>query len=218
MSHEFKTPIATINLALDAISNPKIQNTKTKLFNYLKMIREENQRMLSQVENVLMISRLEKSSSPIQLSEIDIHNAVQDALHRVDLIIKNQKGSIYVQLEALQTRFKGNLNHFTNLIVNLLDNAIKYSDGTPKISISTYVVDKMINLKIKDQGIGMDVNTQKHIFEKFFREQSGNIHNVKGHGLGLTYVKKIVELHGGDIKLISKIGEGTTFLISVPVL
>ena len=165
-----------------------------------------------------MVSRLEKSSSPIQLSEIDIHNAVQDALHRVDLIIKNQKGSIYVQLEALQTRFKGNLNHFTNLIVNLLDNAIKYSDGTPKISISTYVVDKMINLKIKDQGIGMDVNTQKHIFEKFFREQSGNIHNVKGHGLGLTYVKKIVELHGGDIKLISKIGEGTTFLISVPVL
>ena len=110
------------------------------------------------------------------------------------------------------------MNHFTNLIVNLLDNAIKYSDGTPKISISTYVVDKMINLKIKDQGIGMDVNTQKHIFEKFFREQSGNIHNVKGHGLGLTYVKKIVELHGGDIKLISKIGEGTTFLISVPVL
>ena len=218
MSHEFKTPIATINLALDAISNPKTQNTKTKLFNYLKMIREENQRMLSQVENVLMISRLEKSSSPIQLSEIDIHNAVQDALHRVDLIIKNQKGSIYFQLEALQTRFKGNLNHFTNLIVNLLDNAIKYSDGTPKISISTYVVDKMINLKIKDQGIGMDVNTQKHIFEKFFREQSGNIHNVKGHGLGLTYVKKIVELHGGDIKLISKIGEGTTFLISVPVL
>ena len=218
MSHEFKTPIATINLALDAISNPKTQNTKTKLFNYLKMIREENQRMLSQVENVLMISRLEKSSSPIQLSEIDIHNAVQDALHRVDLIIKNQKGSIYVQLEALQTRFKGNLNHFTNLIVNLLDNAIKYSDGTPKISISTYVVDKMINLKIKDQGIGMDLNTQKHIFEKFFREQSGNIHNVKGHGLGLTYVKKIVELHGGEIKLISKIGEGTTFLISVPVL
>ena len=216
MSHEFKTPIATINLALDAISNPKTQNTK--LFNYLKMIREENQRMLSQVENVLMISRLEKSSSPIQLSEIDIHNAVKDAIRRVDLIIKNQKGSIHVQLEALQTRFRGNLNHFTNLIVNLLDNAIKYSDGTPKIIISTHVVDKMINLKIKDQGIGMDVNTQKHIFEKFFREQSGNIHNVKGHGLGLTYVKKIVELHGGDIKLISKIGEGTTFLISVPAL
>ncbi len=218
MSHEFKTPIATINLALDAISNPKTQNKKTKLFNYLKMIREENQRMLSQVENVLMISRLEKSSSPIELSEIDIHNAVQDALRRVDLIIKNQKGSIYLQLDAMQTRFRGNLNHFTNLIVNLLDNAIKYSDGTPKISISTYGVDKMINLKIKDQGIGMDVNTQKHIFEKFFREQSGNIHNVKGHGLGLTYVKKIVELHGGDIKLISKIGEGTTFLISVPIL
>ena len=108
--------------------NPKTQDTKTKFLSYVKMIREENQRMLSQVENVLMISRLEKSSSPIELSEIDIHDAVEDALRRVDLIVKNQKGSIEIQLDAKQARFKGNLNHFTNLIVNLLDNAIKYSD------------------------------------------------------------------------------------------
>ena len=218
MSHEFKTPIATINLALDAISNPKTQSKKTKLLSYVKMIREENQRMLSQVENVLMISRLEKSSSPIELSEVDIHDAVEDALRRVDLIVKNQKGSIVTQLDAPLTLFRGNLNHFTNLIVNLLDNAIKYSDGVPEISISTSCEDKMICLKIKDHGIGMDSNTQKHIFEKFFRQQGGNIHNVKGHGLGLSYVKKIVEIHGGDIQLMSKIGEGTTFVISIPLL
>jgi two-component system phosphate regulon sensor histidine kinase PhoR len=218
MSHEFKTPIATINLALDAIANPKTQNMKTKLLSYVKMIREENQRMLSQVENVLMISRLEKSSSPIELSEVDIHDAVEDALRRVDLIVKNKKGIIDTQLDATQTRFRGNLNHFTNLIVNLLDNAIKYSDGSPEISITTSCEDKTIYLKIKDHGIGMDSNTQKHIFEKFFREQSGNIHNVKGHGLGLSYVKKIVEIHGGDIQLISKIGQGTTFVISIPLL
>lgn len=216
MSHEFKTPIATINLALDAISNPKTQSTKTRLFGYLKMIREENQRMLSQVENILMISRLEKSSSTIDLSDIDIHHAVEDALRRVDLIVKNQRGKIDTKLHANYTRFKGNLNHFINLIVNLLDNAIKYSDGVPEITLRTYNQDKMIILNIRDEGIGMDVNTQKHIFEKFFREQSGNIHNVKGHGLGLSYVKKIIELHGGDIKLISKIGKGTTFVISVP--
>jgi two-component system phosphate regulon sensor histidine kinase PhoR len=99
-----------------------------------------------------------------------------------------------------------------------LDNAIKYSDGAPVITISTSNEDKMIILNIRDEGIGMDVNTQKHIFEKFFREQSGNIHNVKGHGLGLSYVKKVIELHGGDIKLISKIRKGTTFVISVPLL
>ena len=218
MSHEFKTPIATINLALDAISNPKTQSAKEGLLRYVKMIREENQRMLSQVENVLMISRLEKSSSPIELSEIDIHNAVEDALRRVDLIVKNQKGKIITHLDAEQTRFKGNLNHFTNLIVNLLDNAIKYSEGASQITINTSNQPKMIYLKISDEGIGMDVNTQKHIFEKFFRKQSGNIHNVKGHGLGLSYVKKIVELHDGDIKLISKLGEGSTFIISVPLL
>ena len=218
MSHEFKTPIATINLALDAISNPKTQSTKARLLGYVKMIREENQRMLSQVENILMISRLEKSSSPIDFSEIDINHALEDALRRVDLIVKNQKGKIDTQLYANHTLFKGNLNHFTNLIVNLLDNAIKYSDGAPVITISTSNEDKMIILNIRDEGIGMDVNTQKHIFEKFFREQSGNIHNVKGHGLGLSYVKKVIELHGGDIKLISKIDKGTIFVISVPLL
>ena len=218
MSHEFKTPIATINLALDAISNPRSQNTKTRLLKYIKMIREENQRMLAQVENVLMISRLEKSSSPIELSEIDIHTAINDALRRVDLIVKNQQGKIVTHLNAKRVRCKGNLNHFTNLIVNLLDNALKYSEETPNINISTSNDPKMIYLEVTDKGIGMDVNTQKHIFEKFFRKQSGDVHNVKGHGLGLSYVKKIVELHDGDIKLTSKLGEGTTFIIAIPLL
>ena len=218
MSHEFKTPIATINLALDAISNPITQSTKTRLMSYVKLIREENHRMLSQVENVLQISRLEKSSSPFELIEIDLHNAIEDALRHVDLIIKDQKGKIVTQLDASETLFTGNLNHFTNLIVNILDNAIKYSDGAPTITITTSNKDKSILLKINDQGIGMDDITQKNIFDKFFRKQSGNIHNVKGHGLGLSYVKKIVEIHGGDIKLISKLGEGTTFIISVPML
>ena len=218
MSHEFKTPIATINLALDAISNPRSQNTKTRLLKYIKMIREENQRMLAQVENVLMISRLEKSSSSIELSEIDIHTAINDALRRVDLIVKNQQGKIVTHLNAKRARCKGNLNHFTNLIVNLLDNALKYSEETPNINISTSNDPKMIYLEVTDKGIGMDVNTQKHIFEKFFRKQSGDVHNVKGHGLGLSYVKKIVELHDGDIKLTSKLGEGTTFIIAIPLL
>ena len=217
MSHEFKTPIATINLALDAISSPKSQRTKAGLMKYVEMIREENKRMLSQVENVLMISRLERSSAPIELTPVDLHEAIENAIRHVDLIIKNQKGKIVANLNATQTLFKGNLNHFTNLIVNILDNAIKYSDGAPLVTISTSNDQKFIKLKVSDKGIGMDDQTQKHIFDKFFREQSGNIHNVKGHGLGLSYVKKIVELHGGDIELISKLGEGTTFIILIPI-
>ena len=132
----------------------------------------------------------------------------------VDLIVKNQKGSIEIQLDAKQTRFrKFELFHQSYCqFVGQCD----VSDGTPKISISTYGEGKMIYLKIKDQGLEW-MSIPKHIFESF-REQSGNIHNVKGHGLGLSYVKKIVELHGGNIKLISKIGEGTTFVISVPLL
>jgi two-component system phosphate regulon sensor histidine kinase PhoR len=218
MSHEFKTPIATINLALDAISNPKTQSSKTGLFKYVKMIREENQRMLSQVENVLMISRLEKSSLPIDLSPIDLHDAIEDAIRHVDLIAKNQKGKIITHLNATQTQFEGNMNHFTSLIVNMLDNAMKYSDEAPVVTLHTANVGKSIQLKISDEGIGMDMNTQKHIFDKFFRQQVGNIHNIKGHGLGLSYVKKIVELHGGHIELKSKRGEGTTFTILIPLL
>ena len=214
----FKTPIATINLALDAISNPKTQSSKTGLLKYVKMIREENQRMLSQVENVLMISRLEKSSLPIDLSPIDLHDAIEDAIRHVDLIAKNQKGKIIIHLNATQTQFEGNMNHFTSLIVNMLDNAMKYSDEAPVVTLHTANVGKSIQLEISDEGIGMDMNTQKHIFDKFFRQQGGNIHNIKGHGLGLSYVKKIVELHGGHIELKSKRGEGTTFTILIPLL
>jgi len=216
MSHEFKTPIATINLALDAISSPKSRNSKNKVLKYIQMIREENYRMLSQVENVLMISRLEKSVSPIELTEIDLHDVIENSLRHIDLIVKNERGEITTYLNALKTKFKGNFNHITNVIVNILDNAIKYSEKKPVIKIFTSDYEDGVELKISDEGIGMDVATQKHIFEKFYRQQSGDIHNIKGHGLGLSYVKKIVEIHGGDILINSKVKYGTTFLIKLP--
>jgi len=218
MSHEFKTPIATINLALDAISVSKIQNSKNKLLKYIQMIREENQRMLSQVENVLVISRLEKSSSPIELTKIDLHEIIKNATRHIDLIMRNKKGDIYTTFNAKNTIFNGNKNHFTNLIINILDNAIKYSENRPAINIVTRSNDKNLELTISDKGIGMDSNTQKNIFQKFFREQSGDIHNIKGHGLGLSYVKKIIDLHGGRINLKSKLGFGTSFIIKLPLI
>jgi len=216
MSHEFKTPIATINLALDAISNKKILSTPSKVKQYIQMIREENKRMLTQVESVLLISRLEKSSAPIAFSEIDLDQAIHNAIRHVDLLVKSKKGSISTRFEASDKLFKGNLNHITNLIVNLLDNSIKYSDNPPEIKITTLNTNKDLIFTIEDSGIGMDLTTQKLVFEKFYREQSGNIHNIKGHGLGLSYVKKIVELHNGSIELISNVGKGTSFTISFP--
>ena len=216
MSHEFKTPIATINLALDAISSSKPRSFTNKVPQYVQMIREENQRMLSQVENVLMISRLEKSTSPIVLSEIDLHLTIENAIRHIDLIVRHQRGEIKTFLNASNTMFKGNLNHFTNVIVNILDNAIKYSEKKPVIKIGTANSENGIELRITDEGIGMDTATQKHVFEKFYRLQSGNIHNIKGHGLGLSYVKKIVDIHGGNIIVKSKVGHGTTFLIKLP--
>ena len=214
ISHEFKTPIATINLALDAISS-STKNLNDKSISYLGMIREENSRMLSQVENILRISQLEKSSNPFTMEEIDIHEVIEDAIEHVKLIVESKKGSIDLSLKALDSKISGNSNHLENIIINILDNAVKYSKENPKIVVSSTNINKDIRLCFEDNGIGMDKNTQKLIFEKFYREQNGDIHNIKGHGLGLSYVKKIIDFHNGKILLESKKGTGTKFYITL---
>jgi signal transduction histidine kinase len=214
ISHEFKTPIATINLALDAITSSK-NNLNDKFISYLGMIREENSRMLSQVENILRISQLEKSSNPFDMEETNIHEVIEDALEHVKLIVESKKGSIKLFLKAENYNIKGNSNHLENIIINILDNAVKYSEENPQIVISSINSNKDIILCVEDNGIGMDNNTQKMIFEKFYREQNGNIHNIKGHGLGLSYVKKVIDFHNGKISLESKKGTGTKFYITL---
>ena len=214
ISHEFKTPIATINLALDAISS-STKSLNDKSMSYLGMIREENSRMLSQVENILRISQLEKSSNPFTMEEIDIHEVIEDAIEHVKLIVESKKGSIDLSLKALDSNISGNSNHLENIIINILDNAVKYSKENPKIVVSSTNINKDIRLCFEDNGIGMDKNTQKLIFEKFYREQNGDIHNIKGHGLGLSYVKKIIDFHNGKILLESIKGTGTKFYITL---
>ena len=214
ISHEFKTPIATINLALDAISS-STKNLNDKSISYLGMIREENSRMLSQVENIVRISQLEKSSNPFDMEQIDIHEVIEDAIEHVKLIVESKKGSIDLSLKAVDSNISGNSNHLENIIINILDNAVKYSKENPKIVVSSTNINKDIRLCFEDNGIGMDKNTQKLIFEKFYREQNGDIHNIKGHGLGLSYVKKIIDFHNGKILLESKKGTGTKFYITL---
>ena len=217
MSHEFKTPIATINLALDAISNPKTKSIPEKVERYVRMIREENSRMLTQVENVLRISQLERSSNPIKMSKVDLHSVIKDAISHIELILNDKSGSLTKKFEATDVEVLGNKSHLTNITVNLLDNALKYCESTPKIIIETFNEDDDFVLKVSDNGLGMSPVVQKKIFDKFYRATSGNIHNVKGHGLGLAYVKKIVDVHKGEIKLESKENHGTTFEIKLPL-
>ena len=216
MSHEFKTPIATINLALDAISNPKVSKTPQKILKYVKTIREENTRMLSQVENVLRISQLDRSNEPFQKTKIDIHRIIKEAIGHIQLILNDNSGKLVTNFKAKKIVVSGNKNHLINVIVNLLDNSIKYSKQEPQVSILTYNQDENFVLKIKDNGIGMSPTIQRKVFDKFYRAESGNIHNIKGHGLGLAYVKKIIDLHKGKIYLNSKNGIGTTFTIFLP--
>jgi two-component system phosphate regulon sensor histidine kinase PhoR len=218
MTHEFKTPIATINLALDSIKNPKIINDQEKVMRYLRMIKEENKRMHAQVENVLRISKLEKNELNISKERVKLHDLVEDAITHVELIVEDRKGYVKLHLEADKSSVLANETHFTNVIVNILDNAIKYSDEAPKIDVYTENVGNNILLKISDQGNGMSKQVQKRVFEKFFREHTGNVHNVKGHGLGLAYVKRIVDDHQGHVSVESEKGKGSVFTIKLPLI
>ncbi|MFY7758801.1 MAG: sensor histidine kinase [Flavobacterium stagni] len=218
MTHEFKTPIATINLALDAIRNPKVIDDKEKVFRYLQMIRDENKRMHAQVENVLRISKLEKKELDISKEPHDVHEIIEDAIEHVNLIVEDRNGKISSDMEATRSTVLLNDVHFTNVIVNILDNAIKYSNEEPVIEISTENIKDFILIKVKDNGIGMSKTAQKRIFEKFYREHTGDVHNVKGHGLGLAYVKRIVDDHNSQIFVESEKGKGSTFIIKVPLI
>lgn len=218
MTHEFKTPIATINLALDAIKNPKVSGDAAKVAHYHRMIRDENRRMHAQVENVLRISRLEKNELDLKKERLDLHELVTDAISHIDLIVQDRGGYVKTHLGALKSSILGNQTHFTNVIVNILDNAVKYSPDEPKIDVYTENVKNYIILKIRDQGSGMSKMVQKKVFEKFYREHTGDIHNVKGHGLGLAYVKRIVDDHHGKISVESEKGKGSTFIIKLPLI
>ena len=218
MTHEFKTPIATINLALDAIRNPKIMGDDTKVKRYLKMIGEENKRMHAQVENVLRISRLEKKQLDIKKEKFELHDLIEDAIPHIELMVEDRGGEIKTNFEAKTSTVLVNESHFTNVIVNILDNAIKYSPDAPEINVFTETVRNSIVLKISDKGNGMSKSVQKKIFEKFYREHTGNVHNVKGHGLGLAYVKQIIDDHQGEIFVESEKGKGTTFIIKLPLI
>jgi two-component system phosphate regulon sensor histidine kinase PhoR len=218
MTHEFKTPIATTKLALDFLKNPKAQSKPEILERYLGMIREENERMNSQVENILQISRLEKNELDIKKEPRNLHDLIKKSMDHVRLLVENRDGYLKSHFGALKTNVLANESHLTNVIVNILDNANKYSPEAPKIDIYTENVKNHILIKIRDQGAGMNKTTRLNIFDKFYRAHTGDVHDVKGHGLGLAYSKRIVEEHYGEITVNSERGKGSTFIIKLPII
>ena len=218
MTHEFKTPIATINLALDAMKNPQVMSDPEKMSFYLKMLRDENKRMHAHVENVLQISKLDKNQVEIEKEPLDAHELIENAIAHVQLLIDDRKGKIKKHLQAENSDILANEMHFTNVIVNILENAIKYSPEAPDIDIYTEVAHNKLVIRIQDKGQGMSKAVLKKIFEKFYREHTGDLHNVKGHGLGLAYVKRIVKYHDGEVYAESEKGKGSTFVIKVPLI
>ncbi len=216
MTHEFKTPIATISLATDSILTPTIINNAEHIKSFLKIIKEENSRMNSHVERVLQMSQIEKKDFDVVKASKDLHELILRAVDNMQLLANETNGQISTSLKAELSVFLVDEIHFTNVIVNLLENALKYAKDKPAVSISTLNNNNGILIKIEDNGIGMTREQQSKIFEKFYRAAGGNVHNVKGFGLGLSYVKAVIDAHGGSISVKSKINVGTEFSIQLP--
>ena len=200
------------------LKNPKIIEDKDKVQRYLQMIKDENKRMHAQVENVLRISKLEKKELDISKEPTDVLGIIDDAVEHIGLIVEDREGQITKHIDAKRSTILLNEVHFTNVLVNILDNAVKYSPGPPVIDIYVENIKDYIVIKIKDQGAGMSKIAQKRVFEKFYREHTGDLHNVKGHGLGLAYVKQIVEDHNGQIFVESEKGKGSVFILKMPLI
>ncbi len=214
MTHEFKTPIATISLASDAMGSPKVMGKEEQTKYYLNIIRQENKRMNSQVERVLQMALIENQDFYLDLQKTDIHTIIENTIHVVELSAKEKKGRIQSSLRATCSDVLVDEIHFANILNNLLDNALKYCKNDPDILIETYSNNSKIFIRISDNGIGMSKDVLKHIFDKFYRKTSGNIHNVKGFGLGLSYVKAIMDSHGGEITVSSEPENGSIFTLS----
>jgi two-component system phosphate regulon sensor histidine kinase PhoR len=219
MTHEFKTPLATISLAVDALKNEKVLQNPEKMDYFRTIIKEENLRMNKQVETILKASQLEKQEVDLALSPLHVHDIIQDVVDNFALQLEDKNGKAEVSLEATNDLIDADEVHFSNLINNLVDNAVKYSKTNVPIhiKISSLNAGKKLVLRFEDNGIGMSKETVKRVFERFYRAHTGNLHNVKGFGLGLSYVKSMIEAHHGEIKVESTLGKGSIFTIELPL-
>lgn len=216
MTHEFKTPIATISLASDSITNPSVIDNPDKVKRFANIISQENKRMHGQVEKVLQMALVERGRIKLNFTDVNIHQVIEQAVGNMALQVERKEGTISAQLNAEKYYVEGDLNHISNVINNLLDNANKYSPEKPDITVSTINKSNGIEITVSDKGIGMTKEAKKRIFEKFYRVHTGNLHDVKGFGLGLAYVKAMVTAHKGSVDVKSELGKGSSFIILLP--
>jgi len=216
MTHEFKTPIATISLAADSISSPLVSSDVAKIKRFANIIKEENKRMNSQVEKVLQMALIDKKDFDLKLTQVDLHEVIHRAVENITLQVEKRGGTASAVLEAENSIVEGDLIHISNIINNLLDNANKYSPESPEISVHTRNVSNGVEVVVKDNGVGMSKESRKHIFDKFYRVPTGNLHDVKGFGLGLSYVKALMTAHKGQVDVKSELGKGSSFILFFP--
>ena len=217
MTHEFKTPIATINLAIDALRNPKVINDPLRIEHYSKVIKQENNRMNLQVESVLRMALMDKKELELNFQPVVVSELLDECISHIQLSLESKNGRIEKNFHDNDTELQVDTNHFSNCVINILDNAVKYSIQAPAIKVVTELTRNNLIIIISDKGVGMSKEEQKHIFDRFFRVSSGDIHNIKGHGLGLSYARGIIEAHGGRIDVESEKGKGSKFYIYLPL-
>jgi two-component system phosphate regulon sensor histidine kinase PhoR len=216
MTHELKTPISTIALSSEVLSDPDIINEPERLRNYARIIHTENERLRQQVERVLQLATLDNSTTDLRRESVDMHAVIREVVKSFDLLMAERKGSFQLALDATIYSVTGDRVHLANALYNLVDNAVKYTKGPPIVRISTSLHGDRLRIAVADNGIGIKPEDLKHIFERFFRVHTGNVHDVKGFGLGLHYVAAIARAHGGKTTVNSKPGSGSTFTLDLP--
>ncbi len=216
MTHEFKTPIATISLAADSITTPVILQNPEKIKRFANIIKQENNRMNNQVEKVLQMALIDKQDFSLKLAPVNLHEIITSAVEHINLQVENKGGTTHALLEATNPIVQADLTHVSSIVNNLLDNANKYSPEKPDIRVCTRNRPDGVEIIVKDHGIGMSKTVLKHIFDKFYRVSTGNLHDIKGFGLGLSYVKAMMEAHKGEIDVKSEPGKGSAFTLFFP--
>jgi two-component system phosphate regulon sensor histidine kinase PhoR len=217
MTHEFKTPISTISLACQALSDDDIEKSQDLYDAYISIIKDENDRLGAMAEKILQTAIIDKGELKLKNEWLNIHDVIHELIKSNEIKIHQKGGELSLNLEAHHHIVNADKVHITNLIYNLIDNALKYTEAKPKIKISTKNDGDCLLISIKDNGIGISKTNQKKIFDKLFRVPTGNVHNVKGFGLGLSYVKAVVDKHKGSIKVESQLNKGTTFFVHLPM-
>jgi two-component system, OmpR family, phosphate regulon sensor histidine kinase PhoR len=216
MTHELKTPIATISVASEILMSEAMRSAPEKSREYARIINDENKRLKEQVEHVLQVAMLDKSDFQLKLARLDAHRIINQIIEKFDMTMESRDGTFHKRLNAANSTIFADKNHITNVVQNLIDNAIKYSPESPMVTISTRSSTDGFYLEVEDRGIGIEPQNLKVIFQQFHRIPTGNVHDVKGFGIGLFYVKNIVEAHGGSINVTSRPGKGSSFTVYLP--